>query len=101
MVAMDGSKDQLSKQFGKNLRKHRVAAGMSQQELAERCELDRTYISLLERGLRTPTLYTLMRLSAHLNISASDQIRELEASYNTDPDPDPDSDSDSDPDSDE
>ena len=52
----------------------RKNAGMTQQKLAEACELDRTYISMLERGLRMPTLQTIFDLSCALGIRASDIV---------------------------
>ncbi len=79
--SMDDSKKSMQKLFGSILRKHRLAAGLSQQELALNSGFDRTYISLLERGLRAPSLYTIMILCDHLKVQASDQIRELEAKY--------------------
>jgi len=55
--------------FGKVLRELREANHISQEKLAEYCELDRTYISLLERGLRQPTITTIFKLAKALNIS--------------------------------
>lgn len=49
--------------FGEALRQARVSQGLSQQDLALESELDRTYISLLERGLRQPTITTLIALA--------------------------------------
>ncbi len=57
----------LVKRFGIVLRKFRVAAGFTQQELAQECRLDRTYISLLERGLRQPSLTTIFLLADAVN----------------------------------
>ncbi|HYU73362.1 MAG TPA: helix-turn-helix transcriptional regulator [Ktedonobacteraceae bacterium] len=51
-----------NKVFGEQLRRVRKAALMTQEELAFRAELDRTYISLLERGIKSPTLTTFFRL---------------------------------------
>ena len=51
-----------NKAFGGQLQRARKAAKMTQEELAFRAELDRTYISLLERGLKSPTLTTFFRL---------------------------------------
>ncbi|MBO8129617.1 MAG: helix-turn-helix transcriptional regulator [Peptococcaceae bacterium] len=64
--------------FGIALRKHRKALLLSQEELAHRCELDRTFISLLERGQRKPTLNTIFTISKSLNIKASELIQEVE-----------------------
>ena len=54
--------------------------GISQEELAQRAGLHRTYISDIERGARNPTLKTLSRLAVALEISASKLIRMAEAS---------------------
>lgn len=61
--------------FGQILKKYRNSKGLSQEKLALECNLDRTYISLLERGRRQPTLRTILSLSEHLNISASDMVK--------------------------
>ena len=45
---------EISKAFGAILRRNREEKGMSQEQLALDCGLDRTFISLLERGLRQP-----------------------------------------------
>jgi transcriptional regulator with XRE-family HTH domain len=60
--------------FGSILRECRIKAQLSQEELALRANLDRTYISLLERGLRQPTLETLFRLAEVLEISPATMI---------------------------
>lgn len=52
--------------FALNLRRARKTAGISQEELAERCELHRTEVSLLERGGREPRLGTLVKLAIAL-----------------------------------
>ena len=63
--------------FGKVLRELRETNHISQEKLAEYCELDRTYISLLERGLRQPTITTLFKLAKALNISPSKLMKRL------------------------
>jgi len=60
--------------FGTILREIRTGKGISQEKLAEYCDLDRTYISLLERGQRQPTLTTIFRLAEALEISPSELI---------------------------
>ncbi len=52
--------------FSVNLRRARQDAGISQEELAERCEIHRTEVSLLERGGREPRLGTMVKLAAAL-----------------------------------
>jgi len=52
--------------FGEVLKQHRTAAGLSQEKLALEAGLDRTFISLLERGRRQPTLTTLVLIAEAL-----------------------------------
>lgn len=66
--------------FGSILRKLRSKKRLSQEALAAACKLDRTYISLLERGLRQPTLSTVFRLSRVLGVSPSKIVRMMERS---------------------
>ncbi|HEU4600030.1 MAG TPA: helix-turn-helix transcriptional regulator [Solirubrobacterales bacterium] len=49
-----------------NLREARRAAGISQEELASRCEIHRTEVSLLERGGREPRLGMMVKLATAL-----------------------------------
>lgn len=60
-----------NKAFGKALRKLRLNAKMSQDVLAMESGLDRTFISLLELGQRSPTLDTILALSTALGMSMS------------------------------
>lgn len=64
--------------FGAILQTHRLNSNMSQEELAFNSELDRTYIILLERGKRKPTIITLFSLATALNVPPSQLIKELE-----------------------
>lgn len=64
--------------FGEILRKIRLSKGYSQQKLAFLSDLDRTYISLLERGLRMPTLETLFKISKALDESPTKIINQLQ-----------------------
>jgi transcriptional regulator with XRE-family HTH domain len=57
------------KAFGQALRKLRQQIGLSQEQLGFECDFDRTYISLLERGIQSPTLRTMFRLCDPLKIS--------------------------------
>ena len=66
--------------FGKILRDCRSKAGVSQEELADRADIDRTYVSLLERGLRLPTLDTLFRLAAGLNVAPATLVAKTASS---------------------
>jgi transcriptional regulator with XRE-family HTH domain len=53
------------------IRERRELLGLSQESLAEACGLDRTYISMLERGTRNPSLQNLLKISSGLNTSVS------------------------------
>ncbi len=53
---------------GENVRRHRLAASMSQEELANRMGVDRAYISGLETGRRNPTILTLWHASLALGV---------------------------------
>lgn len=64
--------------FGQILRGLRKKQNMSQESLAFQSNLDRTYISMLERGVHQPTLSSLFALSAALNLKASDLVKLIE-----------------------
>lgn len=65
---------EIREQLGLNLRDRRGRAGLSQEALGALCELDRTEISLLERGLRFPRLDTLVKLARALQLSPSELL---------------------------
>ncbi len=58
--------------FGERLRTVRVRISISQEALAELADLDRTYISLLERGKRNPSLVCVANLAHALNVTISE-----------------------------
>lgn len=58
-----------NKAFGNALRKLRLEKKFSQEHLGFESDLTRAYISLLERGLRSPTLDTMLALCAPLDVS--------------------------------
>lgn len=68
----------LQNTFGQVLKELRNENDLSQQQLAFDSELDRTYISLLERGLRLPTLGTIFKLAEVLKLSPSDMVTRVE-----------------------
>ncbi len=61
--------------FARNLRMARRAVGMSQEELAHRAELDRTYVSSLERCVYAASIDVVDRIAAVLGVEASDLLR--------------------------
>jgi transcriptional regulator with XRE-family HTH domain len=66
--------DPVRKQLASNLRHCRHEAGLSQERLAELCDLHRTEIGLLERGKRSPRLETLVRLARALGLSSPSEL---------------------------
>lgn len=64
--------------FGEAVREIRVTRGLSQEALAGAAELDRTYVSGIERGERNPSLTSLLKLTDALGIRLSDLARRAE-----------------------
>lgn len=69
---------QLQQCFGERVRKLRKAKGYSQEAFALQCELDRTYVSGIERGVRNPTLQVLLILARGLGTTISNMTRGVE-----------------------
>ena len=63
--------------FGKAVRKRRHKLGVSQEEFADLCGLDRTYIGGIERGERNVSLVNIERIAKALRISLSELLREV------------------------
>lgn len=59
--------DTLENAFGQALRLLREKTGLSQEELADRCGIHRTYVSQLERGLKSPTLRLVWQICGSLD----------------------------------
>jgi len=70
--------------FAQVLRRLRKDKSLSQEELAHQSDLDRTYISLLERGLRQPSLSSILQLAKPLGVSSADILAEVEEKLNED-----------------
>jgi transcriptional regulator with XRE-family HTH domain len=64
--------------IGKELRRAREEAGLTQEQLADHARVHRTYVSLLERNKKSPTLDVLFRLCKALGISPSKLIAAVE-----------------------
>lgn len=71
--------------FGKVLRDLRVKKGLSQEKLALEANLDRTFISLLERGLRQPSFVTILEISKILGVPAAHLVELAEAEMKKEP----------------
>jgi len=64
--------------IGKFIREARDAAGMSQEEVSAKGRINRSYLSQVERGEKSPTVTMFMRMCAAIGVSASDLIAKLE-----------------------
>jgi transcriptional regulator with XRE-family HTH domain len=64
--------------FGETLQEFRTAKGVSQEALALDCGRDRTFISMLERGKRQPTLETIFRLAEGLEVTPGELVVAVE-----------------------
>ena len=70
--------DQIPSVFGQVLREQRTARGISQEDLALSADVDRTFVSQMERGIRQPTITTLMKLSTALGVQPSTLVARME-----------------------
>jgi transcriptional regulator with XRE-family HTH domain len=68
----------LERSFGLRLKAKRNVLGVSQEELADRSDLHRTYVSQLERGLKSPSLSTLYALASALKVDVTELVRDLQ-----------------------
>jgi len=65
--------------LGRVLAKARAKTGLSQEQLAEQASMHRTYVSQIERGLKSPTLPVLFKICKTLDIPVSSLLRKVEA----------------------
>jgi transcriptional regulator with XRE-family HTH domain len=65
--------------FGRRVRAAREASGLSQEALADRAGLHRTYVGSTERGLRNVSLTNILRLSRALGVQPGELLDGLEA----------------------
>ena len=63
--------------LGRRVREQRERAGLSQEAMAEKCGVHRTYYSAVERGERNVTVLTLLRISHGLGTDAGDLVAGL------------------------
>lgn len=66
--------------FGDVLRQLRNSRKLSQEELGDACHSDRTFVSMLERGLVSPTLRTVVKVATALGVRPSEMLQRTEAS---------------------
>lgn len=70
--------EELAEAFGSVLREIRAERGVSQEDLGFESGYHRTYISLLERGLKSPSLKTIFELARALDIRPSEFLARVE-----------------------
>ncbi len=75
---------ELDKLVGIQIQLLRLSKGWSQEYLAEKSSLHRTYISQLERGLKSPSIRVLFQITSALEVPASKLIEMVEDSLNAD-----------------
>ena len=71
--------NEMPQQVGTRVRELRLAAGISQEELAARADLHRNYVSSVERGLRDVGVGALQRMAAALGISLAEFFKSFRA----------------------
>jgi transcriptional regulator with XRE-family HTH domain len=66
----------IRKVYGENMRRYRIAAGLSQEAVAERMGVDRAHVSSMERGQQNVTLLTMWHAAEALGINPADLLAE-------------------------
>ncbi len=75
---MSRSKQKILRALGHLVKQRRTALGISQEELGMRANLDRTYISGVERGVRNPSITAIASLASGLDTTVSNLLENLE-----------------------
>lgn len=70
----------LSCGIGDIIRQRRIARGLTQEGLADACGIHRTYVSILERGLKSPTVDVLCDVAVALGVTGSQILAGAEES---------------------
>jgi transcriptional regulator with XRE-family HTH domain len=70
----------IRKLFGANVRHYRLAAGLSQEAVAERMDVDRAYVSMIERGGQNATLLSIHEAAQALGVMPADLLADPPAS---------------------
>lgn len=65
----------IDKAFAQVIRELRLSLALSQEALAHEVGIHRTYVSQLERGLKSPSLKTIFKISKALNVSIAEMMR--------------------------
>lgn len=73
----DESRRKLLRKFGGGVRQLRENAGVSQEDFAERVDVHRTYVGMIERGERSPTLGTIAAWADALDMAPSELLKAI------------------------
>ncbi|MFQ5880911.1 MAG: helix-turn-helix domain-containing protein [Candidatus Methylomirabilales bacterium] len=71
----------IERALGREIKKARESLQKSQETLAFDAGVHRTYVSLIERGQKSPTLAVIVRLAKALNVRPSELLRRVEAHF--------------------
>ena len=72
-------RDSILRTLGQNVRHRRETRGLTQEKLAEKSNLDSTYISGIERGLRNPGIKNVARLAKALGFTTAELCKGVDA----------------------
>ena len=67
----------VARALGKAVREYRLKKGLTQQDLADKCGLDISYVGGIERGQRNPTLGVVHGLASVLEVRVSDLVKDM------------------------
>ncbi len=67
----------VARALGKAVREYRFKKGLTQQEVADKCGLDISYVGGIERGQRNPTLGVIHGLASVLGVKVSDLLKNM------------------------
>lgn len=74
---MNNEEQKYLQRLANNIKVRRHELKISQEQLADKCGFDRTYISLLERAKRNPSFLNLKKLSSGLDINLMDLFKDI------------------------
>jgi transcriptional regulator with XRE-family HTH domain len=72
MISVMPVRDKTLAALGRNVARIRSVRGLSQDQLAEQADLDRTYLSGIERGVRNPGIKVVIRLATALGVTVAE-----------------------------
>ncbi|WP_341346264.1 helix-turn-helix transcriptional regulator [Paenibacillus sp. FSL H3-0469] len=79
---MNDTTNTLKQIIGKTVKAIRLKQGLSQEDLAHECNVDRSYISMIEVGRNEPSVTKIFELCRGLKVAPSDFIKMVEIEYN-------------------